>query len=195
MRSENSRFQSAGSAPRAPRAQTPSLLALARPYSRCALRSLPAIAAAFVGVALGLGATTFQYAEGLSYLSHDPKACVNCHIMRPQYDSWQKGGHHHTAACVDCHLPADFPYNYLAKARNGWNHSKAFTLQNFPEPIRITEPNAEILQANCERCHEGLLHDMTAASGAPSCVHCHADVGHGERAGLGDPLRDDEIPE
>jgi hypothetical protein len=22
-------------------------------------------------------------------MSDDPKVCVNCHIMQPQYDSWQ----------------------------------------------------------------------------------------------------------
>lgn len=115
--------------------------------------------------------------------------------MRPQYDSWQSASHHTSATCVDCHLPAGFPAKYLAKARNGWFHSKAFTLQNFPEPIIITPPNATILQANCVRCHDGLLHDATAANGAPECVHCHVDVGHGEQVGLGGPMRGDPAQE
>lgn len=159
------------------------------------MRAVRSIAAATVGVVLGLGVVTFDYAEGLSYLSEDPRACMNCHIMQLQYDSWQKAGHHQAAVCVDCHIPEEFPDKYLAKARNGWFHSKAFTLQDFPEPIRITAPNAEILQDNCVRCHEGLLHDASASLGAPRCVSCHADVGHGERAGLGGPLRDDETLE
>ena len=46
--------------------------------------------ALLAGVLMGVGAFTFLYAEGFSYLSSDPQACVNCHIMRPQYDSWQK---------------------------------------------------------------------------------------------------------
>jgi cytochrome c nitrite reductase small subunit len=80
---------------------------------------------------------------------------------------------------------------------NGWNHSKAFTLQDFPEPIRITPRNAQILQDNCERCHADLVHEQTSmAAGEPmSCVHCHADVGHGPRAGLGGPLREIPLPE
>jgi hypothetical protein len=57
--------------------------------------------AATVGVALGIGGFTFRYAEGLSYLSADPRACVNCHIMRPEYDAWQKASHHTTAVCVE----------------------------------------------------------------------------------------------
>jgi hypothetical protein len=31
---------------------------------------------------------------------------------------------------------------WWAKAVNGWIHSKAFTLQDFPEPIRIGPRNA-----------------------------------------------------
>ena len=59
------------------------------------------VLAVLVGLLLGTGAFTFKYAEGLSYFSTDPKACVNCHIMTPQYDSWQKSSHHAVATCVD----------------------------------------------------------------------------------------------
>lgn len=140
-----------------------------------------------VGVLLGLGLATFEYAEGASYFSTDAAACANCHIMQEQYDSWQKSSHHTTAACVDCHLPTSFVAKYIAKAENGWNHSRAFTLQNFPEPIRITPKNADLLQDNCLRCHAEFVHAQSAASGELRCVHCHADVGHGPRVGLGAP--------
>ncbi|MES2644369.1 MAG: cytochrome c nitrite reductase small subunit [Myxococcota bacterium] len=159
------------------------------------MRFAPALAVASFGLLVGLGGTTFNYAGGLSYMSEDPTACVNCHIMRPQYDGWQKASHHTVATCVDCHLPDEFAYKYFAKARNGWFHSKGFTLQDFPEPIRITPPNATILQANCERCHGPLVHDASAASGAPTCTHCHDDVGHGERVGLGGPIHGDPLQE
>ena len=115
-----------------------------------------------LGVALGIlggtGGITFWYADGLSYLSKAPQACVNCHIMQNQYDSWQKASHHTAAACVDCHLPRDFRGKYLAKARNGYLHSKGFTLGNFHEPIRITPSNLQILQENhlqCTKCRSG----------------------------------------
>lgn len=149
-----------------------------------------------LGLLLGLGGFTFRYAEGLSYFSTDPRACANCHIMQPQYDSWQKASHHGAAVCIDCHLPADFLGKYLAKARNGWNHSRAFTLQNFPEPIRIGAANAAILQENCLHCHQDMVHALVSGAttdrDAVRCVHCHAGVGHGERAALGGPPRGDE---
>ena len=93
--------------------------------------------AASLGAFLGLGLYTFRVAEGLSYFSTDPKACANCHIMLPQYDSWQKSSHHAVARCVDCHLPHELIPKYIAKAENGYHHSKGFTLQDFHEPILI----------------------------------------------------------
>ena len=102
-----------------------------------------------VGFLVGLGCYTVYYAEGLSYLSNDPKACVNCHIMRDEYEGWQKASHHAAATCNDCHVPHDLVGKYFAKAENGYHHSKAFTLQDFHEPIMIKETNSAILQQNC----------------------------------------------
>ena len=153
--------------------------------------------AALVGVLLGVAGYTFFYAEGLSYLSSDPKACVNCHIMQPQYDSWQKGSHHAVARCVDCHLPHDFIGKYIAKAENGYHHSKGFTFQDFHEPIMIKAKNARILQQNCLACHAEVVHellnDVNGGSEEVQCVHCHSSVGHGETTGLGGPERAGEI--
>lgn len=156
-----------------------------------------AVLGALVGVLLGVGGYTFFYAEGLSYMSSDPKVCVNCHIMQPQFDSWQKSSHHAVARCVDCHLPHGFVGKYVAKAENGWHHSRGFTLQDFDEPIRIKAKNARVLQQNCLACHADLVHELVGGvNGDPDevqCVHCHSGVGHGESAGLGGPARADEI--
>ena len=144
-----------------------------------------------LGLLGGVGVYTFRYAEGLSYFSTDPAACVNCHIMRPQYSAWLTSSHHTAATCIDCHLPHTFIEKYLAKAENGYRHSKEFTAQTFAEPIMIQKRGREILQANCVDCHATLVHDMTsghAGAREVSCVHCHASVGHGERVGLGGPL-------
>jgi cytochrome c nitrite reductase small subunit len=144
------------------------------------------VLAVLIGAVIGLGAFTFSYGEGLSYFSTDPRACANCHIMNDQYNSWQKAGHHQAAKCIDCHLPHDFIPKYLAKADNGYRHSKAFTLQNFHEPIKIIDRNSDILQANCIRCHGDFVHELVSGARAPTrdsvqCIHCHRDVGHGAR--------------
>jgi cytochrome c nitrite reductase small subunit len=154
------------------------------------------VLAILLGVLGGLGAFTMHYAKATSYLSSDPAACANCHIMQREFDGWQKSSHHAVAGCIDCHLPAELPGKLLAKGLNGYHHSKAFTLQNFAEPIRLTEKNSEILQDNCLRCHDDMLHDLVAGAttdrDAVRCVHCHAGVGHGEPLGLGGPENSDE---
>jgi cytochrome c nitrite reductase small subunit len=137
-----------------------------------------------LGVVLGLGGYTFWYAEGASYFSNDPRACVNCHIMREHYDGWQRASHHAVAGCNDCHMPHDNLASALfCKAENGFWHSKGFTFQDFHEPIRIRPKNARILQANCVRCHQELVGDLLhlGAFGdeTDSCVRCHTSVGHG----------------
>lgn len=165
-------------------------------------RLLVLVAAVSAGAAAGLGTFTARYAGALSYLSPDPKACANCHIMQSQYDSWQKASHHTAATCVDCHLPHALLPKYAAKAENGWHHSVAFTSQNFDEPIRIKGANIERLYDNCVRCHGDLVHPLIASGlrtdgtrrdeAVVFCVHCHANVGHGEKAGLGGRRRPTE---
>jgi cytochrome c nitrite reductase small subunit len=109
---------------------------------------------------IGFSGTTFGHAEELSYLSTDPAMCATGHIMQFQYDSRQRASHHTAATCAYCHVSPHFPGKYLAKAENGWNHSKAFTLQDFPEPIVITKKNADILHDNCLRRHAELIYDQ-----------------------------------
>lgn len=144
-------------------------------------RALSWGAAIAIGILIGTGFYTFRYAKGLSYLSNDPQACMNCHVMREEFDSWVKSSHHTAATCNACHVPHAFPLKYLAKMRNGWNHSKAFTLQNYPEPIRITRHNLAALQHNCVGCHEITVSDILAHRESDAelrCTQCHRSVGH-----------------
>src|SRR5262249_59755917 len=115
-------------------------------------QGLTALGCVLAGVLLGLGGYTFWYAEGASYFSSNPKACVNCHAMREHFDSWQRASHHAVATCIDCHLPHAIVPKYIAKAENGFWHSLRFTLQDYPEPIRIGAKNARILQQSCIHC-------------------------------------------
>jgi len=139
--------------------------------------------ASTLGLFAGVGTYTFYYGQGLSYLSNDPKACVNCHIMRDQYDGWQKAPHHAAATCNDCHVPTGLVAKYLSKADNGYWHSKGFTLQDFHEPIMIKPRNSAILQKNCVRCHAQIVAEINTHAGQAGrmldCVHCHREVGHG----------------
>jgi len=141
--------------------------------------------AALLGVFLGVSAYTFDFAEGGSYLSNRPEACVNCHIMRDQFDAWQKMPHHANATCNDCHVPHDVVGKYLTKMQHGYRHSKAFTFQDFHEPIQITPKDRQIVENNCVRCHGQFVSEITShmksADDSVSCARCHSDVGHGPK--------------
>ncbi len=160
-------------------------------------------AAVFVGMTLGLGLFTFGYAKGASYLTNDPEACANCHIMNEHFAAWLKGSHHSVATCNDCHTPHDLVGKYAVKARNGFWHSFYFTVGGFPDPLRITEGNREVTEGACRYCHVeitaaidhgvGTVSDAPRIEGAPpvapavhaaladepiSCIRCHRYVGH-----------------
>lgn len=140
------------------------------------------VLAALVGTLLGAGGHTFVTARGWSYMSNDPEACINCHVMNEHFDGWQHSSHHRVAVCNDCHVPHDLIGKYLTKAEHGWRHSYKFTLQNFDEPIRITEKDIRIVEHNCVRCHESVASEMHVSPRGEesSCVHCHRTVGHSQ---------------
>lgn len=152
-------------------------------------------AAIAVGVVVGLGGFTFVYARGYSYLTDNPAACANCHVMSEQYAGWSRGSHRSVAVCNDCHTPASFVGKYATKATNGVFHSYYFTFGGFPDPIQMTPRNRAITEAACLKCHAEITSSITAPMGRPiqsaakagrgthsgpgiSCVRCHSSVGH-----------------
>jgi cytochrome c nitrite reductase small subunit len=135
-----------------------------------------------VGIFLGVSVFTFHVGRGGSYLSNDPRACANCHIMREQFESWQKSSHHAVATCNDCHVSHHPVGKWVTKAGNGIRHSWAFTFQNFHEPIQLHPRGHAVLQTNCLHCHGDFVHEITEHS-APqrdpnNCTRCHEAVGH-----------------
>lgn len=134
-----------------------------------------------LGAIVGLGAYTFVYANGTSYLTDNPAACANCHVMHTQYESWQRSGHKHVANCNDCHMPNNsLITKYVAKSYNGFLHSAAFTKGDYPASLKITSFNRDVTVLNCVRCHEGVVSSMAKAGTAnqSDCLSCHRGVGH-----------------
>jgi cytochrome c nitrite reductase small subunit len=144
---------------------------------------LATLIALVVGGAAGIGAYTFAYAKGASYLSNDPRACANCHIMQDHLDAWTKASHRSVATCNDCHTPHGLLAKYFTKAEHGFFHSLAFTTGEFHEPIQIKDRSLRVTEDACRECHRDIVHDMEAVkthATAISCVRCHANVGHWE---------------
>ena len=112
-----------------------------------------------IGLVAGLGAFTFGFARGHSYLTDDPRACANCHVMEDYYAAWQKGSHRAVATCNSCHTPHNLVGKYTTKAVNGFWHSFYFTTGRYPNPISITARDRQITERTCRDCHQ----EITAA--------------------------------
>lgn len=143
-------------------------------------RVLYTISASAIGVAVAVGAYTFIYARGYSYLTDDPGACANCHIMRDHFTAWSRSSHHAVAVCNDCHTPPGTVGKYVTKAINGFHHSVAFTTGRFHEPLRITPRNAAVTEQACRKCHSEIVQAIEShrRSEPLSCIRCHSTVGH-----------------
>jgi cytochrome c nitrite reductase small subunit len=145
------------------------------------LQTALVLASALAGIAAGVGAFTFVYAKGGSYLTNDPAACANCHVMQDHYDAWIKSSHRSVAVCNDCHTPAGIVPKYYVKAKNGFWHSFYFTAGGFHEPIQITPPNHNVAEKACRKCHAEVVVAIEGPHGTigeQSCIRCHRDVGH-----------------
>lgn len=153
---------------------------------------LAVIASLVMGIAIGIGAFTFVYAKGASYLTNDPAACANCHVMSEHYAAWQKSSHRIVAGCNDCHTPKNVIGKYATKAANGFWHSVAFTTGDYPDPLQIKDYNHEITENACRKCHAKVteaidlhggdnhyeLNEDGTSGEHVQCTRCHQYVGH-----------------
>lgn len=133
---------------------------------------------------IGLALYTFVYAKGFSYLSSDPEACVNCHIMQDEYDGWAAGVHSDAATCADCHLPHDnIAHKLYVKAEDGFLHGFKFTTGWHPENIEARDSSLAITNTACLECHSDITSDIRHLGYDKDdevfdCVRCHSGVGH-----------------
>lgn len=143
-----------------------------------------------VGIFFGLAAYVFYISNAGSYISDDPKTCINCHVMNNHYASWANSSHREKASCNDCHVPHDsFINKYYFKGKDGLRHATIFTLRNEPQVIVIKDEGAEVVQQNCIRCHNDLITDNKMLTKTKEfdhfrtdgrkCWECHREVPHG----------------
>ncbi|MEN7551041.1 cytochrome c nitrite reductase small subunit [Rapidithrix thailandica] len=164
-----------------------------------------------LGAILGLGIYMIRLSEAYSYLSDDPRACINCHVMTPQYITYKHSSHREVASCNDCHVPHDHIANtYYFKAKDGLYHASVFTLRMEPQTIKMRPPSVAVVQDNCIRCHTDQVTDAQTASWVADhinsrtnrlCWECHREVPHGRVRSLSaigyhiEPLKSQEEKE
>jgi cytochrome c nitrite reductase small subunit len=140
-----------------------------------------ALVSGIIGGIIGFTGMALYQAKGFAYLSNDPQACSNCHVMREVNDDWNHASHKSTTVCNDCHTPHDLIGKYTAKAVNGYRHSAAFTIGGFPEPIKATWETQQTVLTNCIFCHGDIV-SMISYEGSKhptDCLRCHYRAGHG----------------
>ncbi len=163
------------------------------------------------GSIIGLIAFILYTSNAVSYLSDNPETCINCHIMVPQYSTWQHSSHRENASCNDCHVPHNNVVNkYYFKAKDGLRHATMFTLRMEPQVIFIHEAGKKVVHNNCVRCHSELLTDSKLDrqtnlehhdKSERECWECHREVPHGRVNSLSSvpyariPVKSPKIPE
>lgn len=147
------------------------------------------------GILAGLGAYIIYMSKAYAYLSDDPAACINCHIMTPYYATWNHSSHREVATCNDCHVPHDNIFRkYAFKGVDGLYHSAVFTLKAEPQVIRPRDASYTVIMENCIRCHTQLntefvntgmmaYSDVMEGKGK-ACWDCHSEVPHGKVSNL-----------
>lgn len=135
-----------------------------------------------IGLLVGLGVVTLRVSNATSYLSDEPVACINCHVMTPYYASWERSSHREVATCNDCHVPHDgWMRTAYFKALDGLRHATIFTLRMEPQVLKLNAAAVPVVQRNCLRCHEHQIMNtaMGKADNDRLCWDCHREVPHG----------------
>jgi len=142
------------------------------------------------GIIIGLGIYIFFVSNAASYLSDEPETCINCHVMNPQFATWQHSSHREVANCNDCHVPHNNIFNkYFFKAKDGMRHATMFTLRLEPQVIQIKDAGKKVVHQNCIRCHGKLLEvphmqsvfhsEYYTERTGRQCWDCHRETPHG----------------
>lgn len=148
------------------------------------------VATVISGIFVALIGLFFYALRAHSYLSDDPAACMNCHIMAPYYATWFHSSHSRHATCNDCHVPHENELRkWVFKGTDGIRHTAIFLTKGEKQVLRATPTSSQVIMNNCIRCHtqlnqelvsSGRINYMMAQAGeGKSCWDCHRNVPHG----------------
>lgn len=132
-------------------------------------------------VLLGLLAFAAVASFATVRMTEPSEFCARCHVMKPMYETVFHSAHREVT-CNDCHTPQD---NYLKKVvykgvSGIWDAYVFFTGQS-PQVFSTKPRSKDIIQANCIRCHEGIVASIETRGGK-KCFECHRYTPHGLRS-------------
>ena len=106
--------------------------------------------------------------------------CGSCHVMDEQVESYLHSAHRLGTKCGDCHVPHSLVPGATYKAYTGTKDFIGVLRDKDPYEIEVSPLGQEIIQENCLRCHEDLLHMVgdTEKGGGKYCFDCHRSTPH-----------------
>ncbi len=108
--------------------------------------------------------------------SESPVFCSSCHVMEAEFEAWSHAGAHRRKQCVDCHLPNDnAAMHYAWKSLDGMKDVALFYSGTVPEAIKLSAHGAQVVQANCIRCHGSTVEFVNPER---NCWDCHRRLMH-----------------
>ncbi len=144
----------------------------------------------FTIIAIGISLFTLLLVVGITYGTSIPKFCTVCHIMKPEFATWEASSHSRVD-CVACHVDPGFG-NALKHKAIATKELFMYLTKTYELPIRMTE---QLPDDRCLRCHSlkrkvspssdlYIPHERHAAKKV-ACVKCHEGVAHGKIASRG----------
>lgn len=121
---------------------------------------------------------------GAIKLTMSPEFCSKCHVMAPEYATWEASAHAQVA-CVDCHIKPGLG-NLIIHKIAAIKELVLYATNTYERPIKMSE---QLDDGICVSCHSKnrkitpsgdliVPHEKHAAKNV-HCVECHSGVAHG----------------
>lgn len=141
-------------------------------------------------ITVGILAVLVIGAITATIVTSTPQFCANCHIMKPEYVTWQASAHS-KISCVQCHVKPGM-INALLHKTEATKELYKYVTKTYELPITLTE---QIDNSQCLQCHDlkrkvstgsdlVIPHKKHQAKNIP-CIKCHQGVAHGNIASRG----------
>lgn len=145
----------------------------------------------FTIIAVGISAAMFLLMLGMTYGTSVPKFCAMCHIMKPEFATWEASSHSQVQ-CVECHVDPGLT-NALKHKVVATKELYRYVTKTYELPIKMAET---IPDSRCLKCHSFKRKVSSSSSdlyiphkrhydNKVSCTKCHQGVAHGKIASRG----------
>lgn len=114
--------------------------------------------------------------------------CSSCHVIKKNYQSWEKSSHK-KAGCLSCHAEPGV-FGYLLARLRGFSNLSAFVNESYRLPLRSIVKNS-----SCLMCHQPRLSKTISTRGIKVshkeinqagflCIECHPRTGHNAKVAI-----------